>query len=160
MHTGRKIPDWFTDARFGMFIHWGLYAMASRGEWVKKNERQRDEQYQVYFDLFNPDLFDPKAWARTAREAGMKYFVVTTKHHEGFCLWDTKYTDYKITNTPFGRDALREIVDAFRAEGIRVGLYYSLIDWHHPDFTVDDICAELRRRGFTGSLTHTVTIEL
>ena len=131
--------SWFTHDRFGMFIHWGLYSMPARHEWIRNYERITDEDYQIYFDLFNPDLFDPKAWARTAREAGMKYFVVTTKHHEGFCLWDTKYTDYKITNTPFGRDALREIVDAFRAEGIRVGFYYSLIDWHHPDFTVDDI---------------------
>ena len=137
MHTGRKIPDWFTDARFGMFIHWGLYAMASRGEWVKKNERQRDEQYQVYFDLFNPDLFDPKAWATQAKAAGMKYVVVTAKHHEGFCLFDSKYTDYKAPNPPAGRDLLREVVDAFRAEGLHVGFYYSLIDWHHPDFTID-----------------------
>ena len=131
--------SWFTHDRFGMFIHWGLYSMPARHEWIRNYERITDEDYQIYFDLFNPDLFDPKAWAKAAREAGMKYFVITTKHHEGFCLWDTKYTDYKITNTPFGRDALREIVDAFRADGIHVGFYYSLIDWHHPDFTVDDI---------------------
>ncbi len=137
MHTGKKIPDWFTDARFGMFIHWGLYSMPARHEWIKNTENIHDEQYQVYFDLFNPDLFDPKAWAAKAKAAGMKYFVITTKHHEGFCLFDSKYTDYKAPNTPAGRDLLREVVDAFRAEGLHVGFYYSLIDWHHPDFIID-----------------------
>ncbi len=130
---------WFTRDRFGMFIHWGTYAQAARHEWVKKIETIRDEDYQVYFDTFNPDLYDPKAWARAAREAGMKYFVITTKHHEGFCLWDSKYTDYKAPNAPAGRDLLRPMVDAFRAEGLKVGFYYSLIDWHHPEFPVDKI---------------------
>ncbi len=134
---GHGDTSWFVHDRFGMFIHWGLYSMPARHEWIRNYECITNEDYQIYFDLFNPDLFDPKAWAKAAKDAGMRYFVITTKHHEGFCLWDTKYTDYKITNTPFGRDALREIVDAFRAEGIHVGLYYSLIDWHHPDFTVD-----------------------
>ena len=137
MNKGNKIPEWFSDARFGMFIHWGTYAMAGRHEWVKRNERIPEEKYQVYFDLFNPDMFEPKVWAAKARAAGMKYFVITTKHHEGFCLWDSKYTDYKAPNTPAGRDLLREVVDAFRAEGLHVGFYYSLIDWHHPDFIVD-----------------------
>lgn len=132
-------PDtsWFTRDRFGMFIHWGLYSMPARHEWIRNYESIKTEDYQIYFDLFNPDMFCPGEWAKAAREAGMKYFVITTKHHEGFCLWDTKYTDYKVTNTPAGRDLLREIVDAFRAEGLKVGFYYSLIDWHHPDFTVD-----------------------
>lgn len=137
MSTGNKIPAWFSDVRFGMFIHWGLYSMPARHEWIRNKEYIHDENYQVYFDLFNPDMFDPKLWAAKAKAAGMKYFVITTKHHEGFCLWDTKYTDYKAPNTPAGRDLLREIVDAFRAEGIHVGFYYSLIDWHHPDFKID-----------------------
>jgi alpha-L-fucosidase len=128
---------WWTDARFGMFIHWGLYSMPSRHEWVKKNERLTNEQYQKYFEMFNPDLYNPKAWARMAKDAGMKYAVITTKHHEGFCLFDSKYTDYKSTNTPYGKDLLREWVDAFRAEGIKIGFYYSLLDWHHPDYTID-----------------------
>lgn len=136
---GKGDTAWFTHDRFGMFIHWGLYSMPARHEWIRHTEEISDGDYRIYFDLFDPDLFDPKAWARAAREAGMKYFVITTKHHEGFCLWDTKYTDYKVTNTPAGRDLLREVVDAFRAEGIRVGFYYSLIDWHHPDFTLDKI---------------------
>lgn len=129
--------SWFTHDRFGLFIHWGLYAMPARGEWIKTLEKQNEEAYDRYFALFDPDQFDPKSWAKAAREAGMKYMVITTKHHEGFCLWDTAFTDYKITNTPFGRDALHEIVDAFRAEGLRIGFYYSIIDWHHLDFTLD-----------------------
>lgn len=128
---------WWTDARFGMFIHWGLYSMPARHEWVKNRERLTDEDYQKYFDHFDPDLYNPKEWARMAKAAGMKYVVITTKHHEGFCMWDTKYTDYKCTNTPAGRDLIREFVDAFRAEGIRIGFYYSLLDWHHPDYTLD-----------------------
>ncbi|PMP94473.1 MAG: alpha-L-fucosidase, partial [Candidatus Aminicenantes bacterium] len=99
---------WWTEARFGMFIHWGLYALPARHEWVKHNERLTNEQYQKYFEHFNPDLFNPREWARMAKAAGMKYAVITAKHHEGFCLWDSKYTDYKATNTPFGRDILKE----------------------------------------------------
>ena len=128
---------WWTDARFGMFIHWGLYALPARHEWVKNHERMTNEQYQKYFDIFNPDLYDAKEWARQARAAGMKYVVLTAKHHEGFCLFDSKFTDYKATNTPFGRDIIKEYVEAFRAEGLKVGFYYSLIDWHHPDYTID-----------------------
>lgn len=130
---------WWTKDRFGMFIHWGLYSMPARHEWVKNHEHLNNDQYQVYFDLFNPDLFDPKTWARAARAAGMKYAVLTTKHHEGFCLFDSKYTDYKATNTQAKRDLVKEYVEAFRAEGIKIGFYYSLIDWHHPDFTIDEM---------------------
>ena len=129
--------DWFTEARFGMFIHWGLYALPARHEWVQHNEQIAPEDYRKYFEHFDPDLLDAKAWARAAKAAGMKYLVITTKHHEGFCLWDSKFTDYKAPNTPAKRDVLREIVDAFRAEGLRIGFYYSLLDWHHPDFTID-----------------------
>jgi alpha-L-fucosidase len=128
---------WFVHDRFGMFIHWGLYALAARHEWVKSQERINDADYQKYFDHFDPDLFDPQEWAKAARAAGMKYLVITSKHHEGFCLWDSQYTDYKVTNTPYGRDLLHPIVDAYRAEGLRVGFYYSLIDWHHPHFPID-----------------------
>ena len=136
----RKTPgntDWFVRDRFGMFIHFGLYAMPARHEWVKSREFIPEEKYDVYFRNFNPDLFDAREWARAAKAAGMKYCVLTTKHHEGFCLFDTKYTDYKITNTPFGRDLIKEYVEAFRAEGLKVGFYYSLLDWHHPDYVID-----------------------
>lgn len=134
-----KRMAWWTHDRFGMFIHWGLYALPARHEWVKHNERLTNEQYQTYFDLFNPNQFDPKSWAKQAKAAGMKYAVLTTKHHEGFCLFDSRYTDYKATNTKAHRDLVREFVNAFRAEGIKVGFYYSLIDWHHPDFTIDGV---------------------
>jgi alpha-L-fucosidase len=106
---------------------------------VRNYERIGNEQYQKYFDRFSPDLYEPKEWARMAKNAGMKYFVITAKHHEGFCLWDSKYTDYKATKTPGGKDLLKPMVDAFRAEGIKVGFYYSLLDWHHPEFPVDKI---------------------
>lgn len=128
---------WFTRDRFGMFIHWGLYALPARHEWVKTRERMTDADYDRYFRRFDPDLFDPRDWARQAKAAGMRYAVLTAKHHEGFCLFDSQYTDYKATNTPAGRDLVREFSDAFRAEGLRVGFYYSLLDWHHPDFTID-----------------------
>jgi alpha-L-fucosidase len=134
-----KRISWWTDDRFGMFIHWGIYSVAARHEWVKHNEHMTDEQYQKYFDAFNPDLFDPVAWAKQARAAGMKYAVLTTKHHDGFCNFDSKYTDYKATNTPAHRDLVREYVDAFRAQGLKIGFYYSLLDWHHPDYTMDDV---------------------
>lgn len=132
-----KRMEWFTDARFGMFIHWGLYALGARHEWLKNHESITNEGYQKYFDNFNPDQFEPKKWAKEAKAAGMKYAVLTSKHHEGFCLFDSKYTGYKATNTQARRDLVKEFVDAFRAEGLKVGFYYSLIDWHHPDFTVD-----------------------
>ena len=130
---------WLVEDRFGMFIHFGLYSLPARHEWIKSMERIPEEKYDKYFAHFNPDLIDCKEWARKAKEAGMKYAVLTTKHHEGFCLFDSKFTDYKVTNTPYGKDIVKEYVEAFRAEGIKIGFYYSLIDWHHPDFTIDTI---------------------
>ncbi len=134
---GMAKTDWFVEARFGMFLHWGTYAVAGRHEWVKKHEDLDDAHYLRYFERFDPDLYDPRDWAARAAAAGMKYAVITAKHHEGFCLWDTAHTDYKATNCPAGRDLLAEWVKAFREAGLRIGLYYSLIDWNHPDFTTD-----------------------
>jgi len=134
-----KRMEWWKDDRFGMFIHWGLYSGAARHEWVKHNEKIDNAGYQKYFDQFNPDQFDPQKWAKQAKAAGMKYAVLTTKHHEGFCLFDSKYTDYKAPNTQAKRDLVREYVNAFRAQGLKVGFYYSLLDWHHPDYTIDEI---------------------
>jgi len=131
--------SWFVHDRFGLFIHWGIYALAARHEWVKSRERIPDEAYQKYLDHFYPDLYDPRVWAQEARDAGMKYLVVTSKHHDGFCLWDSALTDYKATNTPWGQDVLRPMVEAFRAEGLRVGFYHSVIDWHHPEFPLDGL---------------------
>lgn len=132
----KEYLKWFLEARFGMFIHWGIYAIPARGEWVKQQESIPEWQYQSYFETFNPILYDPGAWARLARTAGMRYAVMTAKHHDGFCLFDSQYTDYKATNTPAKRDLIREYVEAFRAEGLKVGFYYSLLDWHHPDYPV------------------------
>ena len=136
----RKTPgdiSWFTHDRFGMFIHFGVYAIPARGEWMKTKEEIPDEEYERYVRYFDPDLCDPREWAKQAKAAGMKYAVLTTKHHDGFCLFDSAYTDYKATNTPCGRDLVKEYADAFRAEGLHVGLYYSLLDWHHPEFPID-----------------------
>ncbi|MCL2833272.1 MAG: alpha-L-fucosidase [Treponema sp.] len=125
---------WFTQARFGMFIHWGLYAIPARGEWVRSTERMPHQDYLKYFNEFTAADYNPREWARLAKKAGMKYAVLTAKHHDGFCLWDTKLTDFKATNTPAKRDLVREYLEAFRAEGIKAGLYFSIIDWRHPDY--------------------------
>ncbi|MEM9882182.1 MAG: alpha-L-fucosidase [Planctomycetota bacterium] len=129
---------WFAHDRFGMFIHWGLYALPARHEWVQSYERIPDDAYaRKYFARFDPDLYDPQRWAEAAAGAGMKYAVVTAKHHEGFCLWDSQQTDFKATNTPARRDLLRPLLDAFRGRDMRAGVYYSLIDWRHPHYPVD-----------------------
>ena len=142
-NTKEQRRAWFVHDRFGLFIHWGLYSEAGRhegtglAEWIKSGERISDQEYQRYFDHFEPDLYDPKEWARQAKQAGMRYAVLTTKHHDGFCLWDTQLTDYKAPLTPAKRDLLRPWIEAFRAEGLKIGLYHSLIDWHHPEFPLD-----------------------
>lgn len=129
-----KRVEWYKDARFGMFIHWGLYSIPARGEWIRSYERITKEDYMQYFDEFNPTDYDPRTWARAAKEAGMKYVVLTAKHHDGFCLFDSKYTDFKSTNTKCGRDLVAEYVEAVRAEGLKVGLYFTLLDWYHEDY--------------------------
>jgi len=126
--------QWFTHARFGLFIHWGVYAIPARGEWYRSHAQLPQEAYDPYLQEFNPTEYDPAAWARAAKRAGMQYAVLTTKHHDGFCLFDSALTDYKATNTPAGRDLVQEYVDAFRAEGIKIGFYHSLIDWKHPGY--------------------------
>jgi len=126
--------DWFRKARFGMFIHWGLYSIPARGEWVRSEERLSTSDYAQYFEEFNPENCDPKEWVLMAKNAGMQYIVLTAKHHDGFCLFDSALTDYKSTNTRCKRDFVREFADAAREAGLKVGLYYSLLDWHHPDY--------------------------
>lgn len=128
--------QWFDEARFGMFVHFGIYSVGARHEWVQNRERLTDAEYRAYFDNFDPDRFDATALARRAKATGMGYIVLTTKHHDGFCLFDSALTDFTSV-TACGRDLVREYVDALRAEGVKVGFYYSLLDWHHPDFTVD-----------------------
>jgi alpha-L-fucosidase len=129
----------FRERRFGLFVHWGLYSMAARGEWMRHGERTPDGDYQRYFDHFDPDRHDPREWAGLAQDAGMRYAVITTKHHEGFCLWDSDLTTFKATNTPAGRDLIAPFVAALAERGMGVGFYHSLIDWHHPHFPLDGL---------------------
>lgn len=124
---------WWHEAKFGMFIHWGLYSILGRHEWVMEMEGIPVSEYEQLARRFRPKPSPAREWAQLARRAGMKYMVMTTKHHEGFCLFDTKTTDYCAPRQAAGRDLVREYVDAVRAEGLRVGLYFSLMDWHHPD---------------------------
>lgn len=126
--------SWYTRARFGMFIHWGLYAIPARGEWVRSVERIPNEAYDPYREEFNPEHCDMGAWMDAAKAAGMQYVVMTAKHHDGFCLFDSAYTDFKSTNSPAGRDFVREYLEAARERGLRAGLYFSLLDWRHPDY--------------------------
>ncbi len=136
--------DWWRAARFGLFIHWGLYAIPAGtwrgrpvggvGEWIMHHGRIPAAEYETLQGQFNPVRFDARVWARLARRAGMRYVVITTKHHDGFCLFDSAHTDYDIAATPFGRDVMAEIAEAFRGEGLRIGWYHSIMDWHHPDY--------------------------
>ncbi|MFW6146679.1 MAG: alpha-L-fucosidase [Planctomycetota bacterium] len=125
--------QWWREARFGMFIHFGLYALLGRHEWAMATECIPASEYEQLADRFAPAPGAPRRWAKLARTAGMKYVVLTAKHHEGFCLWDTQQTDYNAARRGPRRDLIAEYVDACRAEGLRVGLYYSMMDWHHPD---------------------------
>ena len=125
--------QWWHAAKFGMFIHFGLYSQHARHEWAMENEAIPVQEYMQFAKQFNPRPGCQRQWAKVAKAAGMKYMVMTTKHHEGFCNFDTKLTDYCATKQGPGRDLVREYVEAARAEGLRVGFYYSLMDWHHPD---------------------------
>ena len=124
---------WWHEARFGMFIHWGLYSQLARHEWVMENEGIPVAEYEKLAASFHPKPNAARDWARLAKQAGQKYMVMTTKHHEGFCHFDSKLTNYCAPKQGPGRDLVKEFVEAVRAEGLRVGFYYSLMDWHHPD---------------------------
>ena len=139
--------QWWHDARFGMFIHFGLYSVLGRHEWAMEEEGIPVAEYQQLAKRFNPKPHAARAWAKLAKTAGMKYMVMTTKHHEGFCLFDTKLTNYCAPKQAAGRDLVAEYIEAARAEGMRFGFYYSLMDWHHPDGA---LCAhdEAARRRF------------
>lgn len=134
---------WFREARFGMFVHWGIYSIpagewegkTSYGEWILEQTKMPVSRYEELAKQFNPVKFDAAAWVAVARNAGMKYLVITSKHHDGFCLWNSKLTDWSIARTPFAkRDPLGELAAECRNQGLRFGLYYSLMDWHHPDW--------------------------
>ena len=124
---------WWHEARFGMFVHWGLYSVVGRHEWSQDFEQPPKEEYEAIAMDFKPKPNCAREWARLAKKAGMKYMVLTTKHHEGYCLFDTATTDYNAVKTGPGRDLVAEYVKACRAEGLKVGFYFSLMDWHHAD---------------------------
>jgi len=127
---------WFKEARFGLFVHFGPYSVFGRGEQVLFREHMDHQEYARVACAWNPSHFNPELWADTAKQAGMKYAVLTTRHHDGFCLWDTKYTDYSTAKQAPGRDFTGEYVEAFRKAGLKVGLYYSLLDWRIPSYFI------------------------
>lgn len=139
---------WWREARFGMFVHWGLYSVAGGkwegrdadiiASWMQHKLRVSPQEYRKLTAGFTAENYDPAVWAKLAKTAGMKYAVLTAKHHEGFCLYDSKFTDYDVMATPAKRDLVKEYLDAFRKEGLKAGLYFSLIDWYHPDYPVKD----------------------
>lgn len=137
---------WWQEARFGMFIHWGLYSQLGRHEWVMNRERIPIKEYEKLADSWHPKERPAREWAKLAKQAGMKYMVMTTKHHEGFCLWDTQQTDYNAVKRGPGRDLVREFVEACHEFGLKVGFYYSLMDWHHPDGALCAKDEKARRR--------------
>jgi len=138
MEIAKPDMSWFSEGRFGLFLHWGIYSLSGESTWEMYFRQMTCEAYKkLYFDRFEPDLFEPEVWARLAKKAGMKYFVITAKHHDGFCLWDTKTTDYNAVRAPHcRRDLLKEILAAFRNEDLKVGIYCSLPDWSRPDFPI------------------------
>ena len=140
-HAGDRM-DWWRESRFGLFIHWGLYSIPAgewdgqtgHAEWIMTTARIPVPVYETHLEQFNPVRFDADEWVRMAKDAGMRYIVITSKHHDGFCLFDSKHTDYDVMSTPFKRDILKELADACRREGIRLCFYHSIMDWHHRDY--------------------------
>ncbi|MBS7609844.1 alpha-L-fucosidase [Candidatus Bathyarchaeota archaeon] len=172
LHIQGDRMAWWREARFGMFIHWGLYAIPAGvwegrcipgiGEWIMYNARIPVKEYEKLAKRFNPFKFDAKEWVRIAKMAGMKYIVITAKHHDGFCMFDTDLTDYNIVKaTPFGRDPLKELSEACREEGLRLGFYYSqTLDWHHPDGMGNFWDYDLSKQEFTRYLREYVKPQL
>jgi len=134
------------EARFGMFIHWGPVTLKGTEIGWSRGSQVPMEEYDNLYKRFNPIGFNADEWVRVAKEAGMKYIVLTTKHHDGFCLWDTKQTDYNIMNSPFKRDVVKELSEACKKQGIAFGTYYSTCDWHHPDFPLTDAGGKTRKK--------------
>lgn len=137
--------EWWKDARFGMFIHWGPVSLKGTEIGWSRGREWSIEEYDNLYKQFNPVKFDALEWVRIAKAAGMKYIVFTSKHHDGFCMWDTKYTDFNIMNSPFKRDVMKELSEACRKEGIALGFYYSTCDWHHPDFPLTSPGGSVKR---------------
>jgi alpha-L-fucosidase len=130
-----KAREWFQDARFGLFIHWGVYSVLGDGEWVMNNRKMTAGEYEKLPARFNPTQFDPAAWVALAKAAGMKYITITSKHHDGFAMWDSQVSDWTITRrTPYKKDVLKMLADECRKQGVKLFFYHSHLDWHHPDY--------------------------
>jgi alpha-L-fucosidase len=130
-------PDrlqWFREAKFGLFIHWGVYSMIGREEWARQILQIPLSEYQYYADNFNPVDFNPAEWAALAKDAGVRYIIITSKHHDGFCMFDSAFTDYDIGHAKYGKDILGMLSAACKTAGVPLGFYYSIMDWHHPDY--------------------------
>lgn len=146
-YTGNleKKKDW-RDKRFGMFIHWGPVTLTGKEIGWSRGSQVPVEEYDSLYKRFNPVKFNADEWVSLAKSAGMKYIVLTSKHHDGFCLWNTRQTDYNIMNTPFGRDVVKELSEACRRQGMAFGLYYSTCDWHHPEFPLTSPGGSVERK--------------
>ncbi len=150
---------WWREARFGMFIHWGLYAIpagewkgeTNHAEWIRTTAQIPIDEYDKFVQEFNPIKFDADEWVRMAKDAGMKYIVITSKHHDGFSLFNSRYTDFDIMSTPFKRDIMDELANACRKYGLKICWYHSIMDWHHPDY--------LPRRGWESRTTEGADID-
>ena len=145
----------FAQHRFGMFIHWGIYSVLGEGEWVMNDKKIPISEYEKLAKSFNPTSFDAKQWVQMAKIGGMKYITFTAKHHDGFAMWDSKTSDYNVVKrTPFARDVVKELADECRRQGIKLFLYYSQLDWHHPDFYPRGATGPGSGRPDTVSYTH------
>src|SRR5438477_5737027 len=146
---------WWRDAQFGMFIHWGAYAVPAGtyngerirgiGEWIMSRAHITTLEYEKYVHSFNPSRFDAEEWVRIAKDAGMKYIIITSKHHDGFAIFDSKVSSYDIMDaTPYKRDAIKALSEAAHRAGLKFGVYYSIMDWHHPDARSEEHTSELQ----------------
>jgi len=124
----------FQDMKFGMFIHWGASSVLANGEWVMNNRGIRAQDYQLLQNIFNPTAFNAKEWVSIAKNAGMQYITLITRHHDGFSNFDTKESDWKVTNTMYGKDIVKQIADECHKQGIKICFYYSLLDWYRNDY--------------------------
>ncbi|CAN5168392.1 alpha-L-fucosidase [soil metagenome] len=130
-----KNREWFQDAKFGLFIHWGVYSVLGDGEWVMNQQQIPIKTYEKLPAFFNPTDFDAAVWVKMVKDAGMKYITITSKHHDGFAMFDSKISDYNIVKkTPYGKDVLKMLADECRKQGIKLFFYHSQLDWHHPDY--------------------------
>jgi alpha-L-fucosidase len=133
--TPAEARRWFEDAKFGLFVHWGVYSLVGKGEWVMDKDKLPISEYAKLPPQFNPSKFDADEWVKLAQAAGMKYITITSKHHDGFCMFDSNLTSYDIVDaTPYGKDPLKALADACHKHGVKLFFYYSLLDWHHPDY--------------------------